>query len=242
MEEKIAVSVVIPAFNEEASIGATIESVRAALNFCGRGAEIIVVDNCSTDATAEIARGKGAMVVSESHRQIARARNAGARAARGRFLVFVDADTLIDRRLILEAVGLLESGRVVGGGALVGFAAPLKFFAAFLLRFWQGVSRAARLAAGCFVFCEASAFFVVGGFDEQVYASEELKLSFRLRAHGVKRGRKFVIINQPWVHTSPRKNSQTGLLLLTMMIFAVFPMAVRIRSLCFLWYGCRIKN
>ncbi len=79
------ISVVVPAFNEERLLGATLEAIRtAARAFDDRGGwELIVCDNNSTDRTAGIARAAGARVVFEPHNQISRARNRGAAAASG---------------------------------------------------------------------------------------------------------------------------------------------------------------
>ncbi|HTP42260.1 MAG TPA: glycosyltransferase, partial [Nitrospiria bacterium] len=87
-------SVIIPAYNEANYIGRLLDSLAVARrqHAPGREAEIIVVDNGSTDATAAIAQEKGATVVQESERKIAAVRNAGARAARGATLIFIDAD------------------------------------------------------------------------------------------------------------------------------------------------------
>lgn len=232
-------SVIIPAFNEAALIAATIRSVQAAMRHSQLSGEIIVVDNDSTDDTAKIAAGLGARVVHEPFRQIARARNSGARAAQGRYLIFVDADTIIAAPLLNEALHLLVSGRVAGGGTRVEFDRPQRFLASALLRYWQMISRAARLAAGCFVFCSAEGFRQVGGFDEKVYASEEIGFSIRLRSWAHRHRQIFKIINRPWLKTSARKNQNVMQLLLTILVIALFPAAVRFRSLCFLWYACR---
>jgi len=233
-------SVIVPAFNEAELIASTISSIKAAMNHVTDfNGEIIVVDNDSTDETAAIATGMGARVVHEPHRQIARARNCGASAAHGRFLIFVDADTMIEPQLLLEVLRLLGSGRVAGGGARVDFDRPQAFFAAALLRYWQMISQAARLAAGCFVFCTAEGFRQAGGFDEKVYASEEIWFSLRLRAWAHKNGKVFRIINKSLLKTSSRKNSKVLQMLLTIIVISLFPAAVRFRSLCFLWYACR---
>ncbi len=94
IHSSMKVSVVIPAFNEARLLGETLRHVQAALTVFtsrGWGVEIIVCDNNSTDATAEIARAAGATVVFEPENQIARARNSGAAAATGDWLIFVDA-------------------------------------------------------------------------------------------------------------------------------------------------------
>ncbi len=71
-------SIIIPAYNEEELLPATLASVGKAMQAVSshRG-EIVVADNDSSDRTAEIARDAGARVVYEEHRQIARARNSG---------------------------------------------------------------------------------------------------------------------------------------------------------------------
>ena len=240
--QNIDYSVIIPAFNEAEMIASTLKAINAAIRQTSLAGEIIVIDNDSTDETAAIAAQQGARVVHEPFRQIARARNRGAEAANGRFLIFVDADTLISEPLLSEALRLLASGRVAGGGARVNFDRPQKFVAAVLLRVWQTISQAARLAAGCFVFCTAEGFRQAGGFDEKVFASEEIGFSFRLRAWARKQRQTFVIINKPWLKTSARKNQNLLQIVLTVLVFWIFPPAVRFRSLCFLWYSCRHKD
>jgi len=89
------ISVVIPAFNEESYLPTTLASLRDAIAVCCCGVELIVIDNESANRTSEIARSFGAIVVHEAVHNIARVRNAGASAARGDVLAFVDADTII---------------------------------------------------------------------------------------------------------------------------------------------------
>ncbi len=94
-------SLLIPAYNEERLLPAVIDRVRACFDAVGFAAyEIVVCDNNSTDATADVARAKGARVVHEPHNQISRARNTAARGASGKWLVFLDADTLLPPELL----------------------------------------------------------------------------------------------------------------------------------------------
>lgn len=87
-------SIIVPAYNEEDCLPGTLAYLgRAMAGVPDAAGEVVVVDNASTDRTAAIASRWGARVVFEPHRQIARARNAGAAAARGGRLIFVDADT-----------------------------------------------------------------------------------------------------------------------------------------------------
>lgn len=230
-------SVIIPAYNEEPWLEATLDALQAALATLAVSAEVIVVDNNSTDGTAALARSRGARVVFEPINQIARARNAGARRARGRYLMFVDADTLVSPRLLGEALSALQSGRCCGGGARVAFEPGVPFWAGWGLRVWNGVSRGLRLAAGAFVFCLREGFEAVGGFSERVYASEELGLSRRLRRWGRRRGLAFVILDVAVV-TSGRKLEWYSLprQLALLLMLLVFPFAVRFRRLSGFWY------
>ncbi|MBU1105286.1 MAG: glycosyltransferase [Candidatus Riflebacteria bacterium] len=239
---EILYSIIVPAFNEAEVIAGTLGNIQASMQQINTHGELILVDNNSTDDTARIAESCGAIIVHEPIRQIARARNAGAAKARGRYLIFIDADTRVTTQLLNESLQLLTSDRIAGGGARVEFDVEQPFFARAILRFWQTISRAARLAAGCFVFCTAEAFKQAGGFDEKVFASEEIGFSFRVRAWATTHHQRFVIIDKPGITTSSRKNKSPLQILATMLLFSLFPVATRFRSMCFLWYSCRHQS
>src|SRR6266496_3524013 len=97
-------SLIIPAYNEERLLGRLLDSVDAARATYGGGdaVELIVADNASTDRTAVIAAMRGCRVIAVEKRVIAAARNAGARAARGEFLAFVDADAQVHPDTFVE--------------------------------------------------------------------------------------------------------------------------------------------
>src|SRR6187401_2800440 len=117
-------SFVVPAFNEEHELPASLEAIRVAAEAAKRPFEMIVVDDASTDATAEIARRAGAHVLSVNYRHIAAVRNAGARAAVGDILFFVDADTQIVAAHVTGAIDALEAG-YAGGGARIEAHGPI---------------------------------------------------------------------------------------------------------------------
>lgn len=199
-------SVVIPAYNEAKLIARGVRSVHAALSvFVARGerGEVIVCDNASTDGTAELARAAGAVVVQEPKRQIARARNRGAAAATGDWLLFFDADSLATTALFEELQSVFDNPRCLGGGALVALEGRQKL-GRFVCELWNGISRLARWAPGSFLFCRAAAFREVGGFCEDLYVSEEIDLSRRLKRLGRRRGQRMVILRQRFL-TSDRK-------------------------------------
>ena len=100
----LPLSVVVPTLNEASWIGPTLERARSVL---GPGAELIVVDGGSVDDTRDRARDAGADRVLECEASRGRQLNVGTRAARGRVLLFLHADTRLaegSRETILEAV------------------------------------------------------------------------------------------------------------------------------------------
>ncbi len=201
------VSVVIPAFNEEKLVGACLDSVHAAFAAAGGGAEheVIVCDNNSTDATGAIAAARGARVVFEPHNQIARARNLGAAAAGGEWLLFIDADSELSSATLGEALALMRSGGCAGGGALIAFDPPPPLWGRALTGLVNGLCRLFRLAPGSFLFCRRDAFAAAGGFSPLLYAGEELELSLALRRWGLARGLRFAIITRAPHRSSGRK-------------------------------------
>jgi glycosyltransferase involved in cell wall biosynthesis len=241
---RVKVSIVVPAYNEERLVGASLAAIREALGaFQGPGweAEIIVCDNNSTDRTGEIAHGAGATVVFEPVNQIARARNTGARAATGEWLVFVDADSFPSLALFQDVRGKIEEGRCLAGGATVAYdTAPL--WAKLAIASWNRLSRLSRWAAGSFIFCEAAAFREAGGFNEALYASEEIDLFRRLKRLARARGRTIEIL-----HRHPLRTSERKLRLYTFGDFASFlaktavtgGRTLRSRGDCKVWYDGR---
>jgi glycosyltransferase involved in cell wall biosynthesis len=192
------ISFIIPAYNEELLLGATLAAVRAAARAAGEAYEIVVADDASTDATAAVAERGGARVVTVAHRQIAATRNAGARAAAGDWFIFVDADTLVNEAVVRGAARALRGG-AAGGGSAVRLDEPVPAYARVLMSLLVGLFRVARLAGGCFLFCTQQSFEAAGGFDEALFGAEELAMSRALKRQG-----RFVILREA-VTTSGRK-------------------------------------
>ncbi|WP_412852517.1 glycosyltransferase [Ectothiorhodospira shaposhnikovii] len=232
------VSLVIPAWNEAELLGRTLDNLRQACDGLPESYEIIVVDNDSDDDTPDIARAAGAVVVHEPVRRIARARNAGAKVARGHWLIFVDADTWPSRALLRASLDALASGEVCAGGARLEFDHLEYGFYRLGSRFWNWLSLRLGLVAGCYVFCTREAFQAVGGFSEKVYAGEEVFLSRRLKRWGRRRGQRFRVLPEPTVRTSGRKAqwfSPWQHFLVTATVLLV-PFALRSRRLTWFWY------
>ena len=201
------ISVIVPAFNEEKLIAETLRRIHAAgEGFSGLGweVELIVCDNNSTDRTAELARKAGAQVVFEPLNQIARARNTGAAAATGDWLIFVDADSHPSPGLFAAVAREIRQGDVLAGGSTVKLEGPYPI-ARLVTGGWNLLSRLKRWAAGSFIFCETAAFREIGGFSRELYAGEELDLSERLKQLGRATGRRVVILHRHPLVTSARK-------------------------------------
>ena len=233
----------MPAFNEERLLGESLANINSAAQvFTRRGwdLEIIVCDNNSTDRTAEIARSAGATVVFEPINQIARARNCGAAAATGGWLVFVDADSHPGAGLFAEVAEQINSGRCLAGGVTVRMD-ERHLVAGFATWLWNCASRMWRLLAGSFIFCEAASFRKIGGFNNELFAAEELELSRRLRKLARETGRGMVILHRHPLVTSARKmrlyTMRDHLKLLVRVLFN--RRALTRRESCTLWYDGR---
>jgi glycosyltransferase involved in cell wall biosynthesis len=192
------ISFIVPAHNEEFELSSTLAAIQAASSNAAQPYEIIVVDDASTDATPDIAAQAGAKVVPINRRQIAAARNAGARAAQGEYLFFVDADTRINRLHVTQAIAALEAG-YAGGSARVAMDGFVPMWGRVLLRGFSGLYFGLNLGAGAFLFTTRRNFEATGGFDEQYFVGEEVYFSLGLRKLG-----RFNVLREPIV-TSGRK-------------------------------------
>jgi glycosyltransferase involved in cell wall biosynthesis len=229
------ISFIVPAYNEEKLITRTLVALNEAAEEIGEAYEIVVADDASTDRTADLARSHGVRVVTVNCRQISATRNAGAREAAGDKLIFVDADTVVSAEVVRAAVEALQSG-AVGGGSAVEFDGRLPRYAEVVHPMLVRTFRAMGLACGCFVFCTRRAFDLAGGFDEKLFASEEIAMSRALRRLG-----RFVVLRES-VTTSGRKlrmYSGKEVLRLFGRFLLDGPNALKRRDGLEIWYGTR---
>src|SRR6266508_3262581 len=226
------ISFIVPAYNEEAELSFTLAAIRTAVSGVVQPFEIIVVDDASTDATPDIAEQVGAQVVSIHRRQIAAARNAGARAAQGEYLFFIDADTRINRTHVTQGMAALEGGYAGGSarGVMDGF---IPLWSRIFLRAFCTLYFGLNLGAGAFLFTTRRNFQATGGFDEQYFAGEEVYFSLALRKLG-----RFKVLREP-VLTSGRKLRMYSAkeILGTLFIMIVGgPRMARSRARLGMWY------
>ena len=240
----VKISVVIPAFNEEKLLAESLVEIKAAAaSFTARqwDFEVVVCDNNSTDRTAEIARAAGARVVFEPFNQIGRARNTGAAAATGDWLIFVDADSHPSRQLFDAVAEQISSGRCLAGGSTVKLDHQ-RLGPKLFTGLWNMFSRRLRWLAGSFIFVEASVFRRLGGFSTELYAAEELELSQRLKQCARQEKKRIVVLHRHPLLTSARKlNLYTPKELGVFFLRSIFNhrRAVRSREAAYMWYDGR---
>jgi glycosyltransferase involved in cell wall biosynthesis len=181
------VSVVIPAYNAERTLGETLAS---ALAQTLDDLEVIVIDDGSTDATAAIAQNvtdKRVRVLSVPNGGVARARNRGMHEARGRFVAFLDADDIWRPLKLERQVSLLHAQPEVGMCFTAAFRvdADTRIIASMAVREYRDYCEALLLhsmVAGCVssgVVRRALALDV-GGFDPTFSQSADWDFWLRL--------------------------------------------------------------
>ncbi|UCF58284.1 MAG: glycosyltransferase [Candidatus Bathyarchaeota archaeon] len=206
MKTKIrTVSVVIPAFQEEKYIAATLSRL---VNI-DHLVEIIVVDGGSKDKTVEIAKRFTDKVYVLRKRGIARARNYGAERACGDVLVFLDADVVTTTDFVEKVLETFSDSTVVGATCSIMPVKPRfheKVFFYLHNSLTRILTRFKPHSRGEFFVVRRSEFLKVSGFNESLPCSEDHELAFRLS----KRGR-FVFIKDLTVYESLRRFRKLGL-------------------------------
>ncbi|QQG39488.1 MAG: glycosyltransferase [Candidatus Aenigmatarchaeota archaeon] len=176
------ISVVIPAYNEESYIEHTLRSLH------GQGVEYesIVVDGGSTDRTVQIARKYADRTLVVKKGGVSAARNAGASAAKGDIILFLDADTRMDKGSLTTIRNAFSDG-VVGVCANVRSDGPLH--AKVVYKITSAVACVTSLLRiplfyGMCMAWRRDAFRRAGGFDEATRVGEDMKLTLALHNKG----------------------------------------------------------
>lgn len=235
-------SIIIPAFNEEKLLPATLMAIKGALADFD-DAEIIVVDNESTDKTRAIAESAGALVVTENIHNIAAVRNKGAKAANGDVLVFIDADTIVRPGLFEHIATAMSDEKCVGGSAAVEYEAPYRrIWMRFFMKLWTILGKLTRMRGGALQFCRRDVFDELGGYDTTIYVGEDIDFHWRLDKLANACGGHTAFIEKPKVVTSSRRWNEMGLL---RMLFFTHPITIflawRRRNVWKDWYDRPIR-
>jgi len=188
---------VIPAYNEATLIGKCLESVVAEVKRSGHEADIVVVDNASTDDTASIAAGyEGVRVVSETKKGLVHARNAGFQATDAELVANIDADTQLPSGWITTVMTEFDKNPklVALSGPYIYYdlawhnQALVRFFygAAFLIYLLNRfVLRVGSMIQGGNFVIRRSAWKQAGGYDLSIaFYGEDTDVAKRLHRIG----------------------------------------------------------
>ncbi len=233
-------SIIIPAYNEENYLPATLDAIRAALT---GDAEIIVVDNLSTDLTRDIAAARDADVISETERNIGKVRNTGADAASGDVLIFIDADSIVRPGVFEKIVEAMSDKRCLGGSAAVEYE-PIenRLIVVWFMLLWPFVGKLTKMRGGALQFCRPDVFRELRGYDTTIYVGEDIDFHWRLDRLARDCDAHTTFIEEPKVLTSSRRWNRMGLVRL---LFFTHPITVfvawRVRSFWKDWYEDTIR-
>jgi len=190
MGQDLTVSLVVPCYNGAATLGRVLDGV---LRQTRVPDEVLVVDDGSTDPTAEVARRHGARVlVHGENRGISAARNTGLRAGVGEVVVFLDADAVPHPDLVRRLVQGLDAPGVGAAGGQLCELAPVGVADRWRAHFWRQTQGRQRLADAPLVVGACCAVrrdmaLAAGGFAERFRTNgEDVDLSVRLRQRGLR--------------------------------------------------------
>jgi glycosyltransferase involved in cell wall biosynthesis len=180
------VTFVVPTYNEQEHIVACLQSIRnLELPPSVDKVEMVVVDNLSTDATAERARAQGAIVVAIPPQTISKSRNVGAATGSGDWLAFIDADCELHPRWLFYGVEHLSSPTVVAMGSRIAKPPPSATWveeAIYELAEDNGEEpwRTVDWMTTRNLLVKRAAFQTIGGFAEELHTCEDTDLGYRL--------------------------------------------------------------
>ena len=205
---KPAISIVIPARNEEKFLPECLDAIQKASKHIRESIEIVVVLNRCTDATEAIAQSNGCKIVQDESKNLSHIRNSGIRAASGDWIITIDADSRMSEYMLAHVVHVLSNPKIVGGGVLI---LPERWSLGILLTglclvpiiLFYGIS------GGLFFFRKAD-FDAIDGFNEQLASVEDIDFAKRLKRHGKSASRRFVNLYRSHIRTSCRKFDRLG--------------------------------
>ena len=205
------ISIVVPAFNEGAYLGKTLANLNQAKAYLQSEnniqAEIIVVDNDSSDSTAAVARAMGATVAREELHNVARVRNTGAILSSGDVIVFVDADTLVPENLLSRIVDEMSDETCLGGAVDTDYR-PAKTMIRIYLGLWRMLGKLVGMAQGATQFCRREVYTSLSGYDESLYMGEDVDFHWRMKQCAKRQNARVCLIENVHVVPSTRRFDQ----------------------------------
>ena len=196
-----SISVSIPAHNEEYYLGKTLEALRR--QTC-KAFEVVVIANGCSDHTAEIARGRCDQLIVLSQKSLGVARNLGARIAKGRLLIFLDADTLLDPKSLETILAEFADSNAAGTVRGVPDVSNVKYRLMYGMKNLVHRTSIHHGSSGV-ILCWKRHFMQTGGFDEGLEVRENSELIRRLKRFG-----KYKYLHNVRATTSMRRYDQRG--------------------------------
>lgn len=200
-------SIIIPTLNEEKYLPKLLDSIKKQ-NF--KDYEIIVADNNSKDKTRHIARKYGCRITKGGLPPVAR--NNGAKITNGDMLFFIDADCIVNKSFLQNALNEIKSRNLDAASC---YASPISnkisdsiWFSFF--NFWICVTQFFYSSASFGIFCKKNLHEEIKGFDENIKLSEDMDYAKRAGSYG-----KFRILKTVKIYTSTRRFDEEGRLKLS---------------------------
>ncbi len=195
-------SIITPTLNEEKYLPKLLESIKRQ-SF--KDYEIIVADFNSKDKTRKIARRYKCKIVNGG--KPSAARNNGAKIAKGNMLFFIDADCIINKSFLQEALNEIESRNLDAAGC---YAVPQSkkisdHITLALFNFWIYLAQFFYPNAAFGIFCKKELHRKIRGFNENIKLSEDMDYVKRAGRHG-----KFRILRTPRIYSSVRRFDEEG--------------------------------
>lgn len=213
------ISVVIPAFNEEQLIAKCIEAVKNQ-TFPKKEYEILVIDNNSTDKTAQIAKNLGATVIPYNQKQgFSVTKQFGAEQAKGEIIAYTDADTIPNKYWLETIEKLMQNKNLVYvGGTILATGSALINLGFIIYDFFARINQlfGISLIWSPNMAVRKDAFMQVGGFNTALKTSEDWELTLRIqKKFGI---RSTLYTNALQAKTSPRKQKNLSALILYSLV------------------------
>lgn len=196
--DKLFFSVVIPAWNEQELIADCLSSVFSQ-TISPKNYEVIIIDNNSTDKTAQVAKKYGARMVKEKTQGIVHARIRGVNEAKGNIIAFTDADSIVPPFWLEKISQAYQNEKVVAVGGPIDFEPKVKT-TPLTQGIINSIGRILKVMSGPNMSFKKSAYEKCGGFSHKTNLGEDLLISMNLKKVG-----RVVIIKDNFVITSSRR-------------------------------------
>lgn len=182
------ISVVIPAYNEEKYLSRCLKALQRQI-YPKEKFDVIVVNNNSTDRTAEIAKSFGVQVILEKQQGHVFSLNRGLKAAKGEILAITDSDTIVSPNWLMKLAKTFNDPKIVGVTGSLKLDLQSESLNSFLKKLYETFLRINFAfnrphTAGPNMAIRKSAFKKLKAVDTRYEISGDVEIGMRLRKHG----------------------------------------------------------